>query len=409
MRYFIVTPEQGVMTRSKDVIAMGPDTTVATYASKTDPNVLVADLDPQTAQALTQEGAVLYEDVQFSVLDGIEGVPKGARYWEPEDAAHPMLEVGGLAEVMDQVNAPAAWGRSKGGNVTIAVIDTGVAGGLGEFATARRSSLDIQSAFKGQHWEDPKGHGSMCAAIACGSQSDGGRHDGVAPQATLVAARSNLNATDIFAIYDELIDAKRRGIISGPLVISNSYGLYRCDPEPRLEEDHPYLRNVLLAIDNGITVVFAAGNNHANGLCNHDPTADGPSTIWGVNSHERVISVGTVDRDGANQKLPNPHVNSSRGPGQWSGKLPKPDVVAPTFGEIVWGAGRRVMEWWGTSGACPQVAGLAALLLSLKPDLTPEQIGDLIRSTAKELSGPPNCVGHGVIDCEAAVAALLSA
>ena len=28
----------------------------------------------------------------------------------------------------------------------------------------------------------------------------------------------------------------------------------------------------------------------------------------------------------------------------------KPDVVAPTYGEVVWGNGYRVMEWWGQAG-----------------------------------------------------------
>ena len=34
-----------------------------------------------------------------------------------------------------------------------------------------------------------------------------------------------------------------------------------------------------------------------------------------------------------------------------------------------WGCSTREMEWWGTSGACAQVAGLAALLLSVDPSL----------------------------------------
>jgi len=61
------------------------------------------------------------------------------------------------------------------------------------------------------------------------------------------------------------------------------------------------------------------------------------------------------------------------------------------------------MEWWGTSGACPQVSGLAALILSANPALKPDQVADIIRSTAKPLGGPASCVGSGLIDCGAAV------
>jgi serine protease AprX len=77
--------------------------------------------------------------------------------------------------------------------------------------------------------------------------------------------------------------------------------------------------------------------------------------------------------------------------------------VAPTYGEVVWGSGYQVMEWWGTSGACPQVAGLAALILGLDPTLTPAQVGDVIRATCRDIQLPKACAGAGLIDCEAAV------
>src|SRR5262249_47500181 len=77
--------------------------------------------------------------------------------------------------------------------------------------------------------------------------------------------------------------------------------------------------------------------------------------------------------------------------------------VAPTYGEVIWGSGYQVMEWWGTSGACPQVAGLAALLLSADPALKPAQVGDIIRKTCRGIQLPKTCAGAGLIDCEAAL------
>lgn len=249
----------------------------------------------------------------------------------------------------------------------------------------------------------------MCAAIAAGSREDDGRADGVAPKATVISARTEFFSTDIVNLYDDLIVAKRSGLIQGPLVASNSYGLYSCGPAVSFPETHPYYGIIAQAIADGIFVAFAAGNNHADVLCKHDPLACTPNTIWGPNSHPDIFSVGTVNRNDSNRDPSTPHVNSSRGPGQWSKPgQPKPDCVAPTYGEIAWGSGYANMQWWGTSGACPQAAGLAALLLSIDEDLTPAEIADIIKSTARRIESPSTCTGAGVIDCEAAVEFVLN-
>ncbi len=102
-------------------------------------------------------------------------------------------------------------------------------------------------------------------------------------------------------IYEHLTELKRRGEIDGPLVISNSCGLRRREPPTRALEDDPLAQVVLAAVDEGIPVVFGAGNHHHDELCRHDPTAAEPSTIWGVNSLDQVISVGAVDWNESNQ------------------------------------------------------------------------------------------------------------
>ena len=381
--------------------------------SRSDPTLAIAELDEHDVVVMQDRGAKIYEDVQFAVVppsfDRSDRGARAAEFWRmPADRTALMTPTKSLDDVLVHIKAPDAWAYARGGGTTIAVVDTGICGSLLEFPQNKRSPIDLPTAFAGKHWTDVKGHGSMCATIAAGSKLGGGRFDGVAPDATVLAARTTLTATDVYAIYDELIDAKRKGEIDGPLIISNSYGLYVCDPPAILPLDHPYLGIVLTAIEEGAVVVFAAGNNHYDVLCDHDPTACEPNTIWAVNSHDRVISVGTVNEKESNRDSTTPHANSSRGPGQWAEELPKPDCVAPTYGRVVWGCGYRIMDWWGTSGACPQVAGLAALILSVSPGLTPRQVGDIIRRTCRTIDGALSCVGHGIIDCEAAVSEALS-
>lgn len=61
---------------------------------------------------------------------------------------------------------------------------------------------------------------------------------------------------------------------------------------------------------------------------------------------------------------------------------------------------------WGTSGACPQTAGLASLLLAKQGALSREEVFNVIRSTSARLGHGASCEGTGLIDCAAAVASV---
>jgi len=365
--------------------------------SNVDNKVVIADLPQEEINLLSQsDNFEVFEDIQFQPAFQPEA------WWERE-ALKPTLAVPppwmtkSQADVMAHNSANRAWSRARGAGVTIAVVDTGTDGSMPEFPN--RSPHSYAPSFTSA-WQDTVGHGTMCAAIACGTVATGGRYDGVAPDATLLSARTTLLSTDLYLIYQRLLTLKRGGEFLGGLVVSNSYGLYVCTP-PNFPAGHPYLDLVRLCVAEGIVFVFAAGNNHAGGLCGHSEAACSPNTIWAVNSIDDVITVGTVDWNDSNQQPGSEHSNSSRGPGQWSTRKDKPDIVAPTYGEVAWGGSYQKMEWWGTSGACPQVAGLAALLLSKNPTLTPDQIRAKIRAGARNLAGiAATCVGDGIIDCD---------
>ena len=377
---------------------------VTTSTSDAD-RTLIADLSLEEKANAEQAGAEVFDDIQFYPFGSpLEVVPEKLRYWERgalAPALVPPWMTKTVSDVMDHNRASAAWTYATGVNVTIGIVDTGIAGRMPEFPAARQSPHSKSFAFASE-WSDPKGHGSMCACAAGASASSGGRYDGVAPGSQLMSLRTSLAATDIYLLYDWVIQKKRRGEFPGPVVLSNSYGRYTCGPSG-IPTNHPYLDIVRLAVAEGIPVVFAAGNNHVS-VCNHDPNQCSPNTIWGVNSIDEVLSVGTVNWDEVMNT--GDHEDSSRGPGEWSSAHPKPDCVAPTYGEIVWGNGYRHMEWWGTSGACPQVAGLAALILERDPTLTPQQVYDAIRNNCRDLGLASECQGAGIIDCEKTVRAV---
>lgn len=143
----------------------------------------------------------------------------------------------------------------------------------------------------------------------------------------------------------------------------------------------------------GSIVVFSSGNYH--------PDGNDPNPFVGVAFPGRVSGVLTV---GAITNNGNIQPYSSRGTGL--------DIVAPSGGGNVrttdfegtdgQAAGDYRTDFGGTSAACPQVAGVAALMLSLEPTMTESQIKTRILSTATGV-GYNTTTGHGRLNAQAAL------
>lgn len=237
----------------------------------------------------------------------------------------------------------------------------------------------------------------MCAAIAAGTTAYGGRHNGVAPGAKLIACKTHFYDSQLAAVYDYLADLRESE--NWTIIATNSYGIpVGAAPPP---PGSVFLEALNDAINAGIHVIFSAGNYHA--IAQGQPDACTPTSIWQYKCRADVLTVATCRLDRAMWYY------SSRGPGDLAGQpemREKPDVTAPTpeNGAILYGDDTRVLsDGWGTSGAAPQAAGLAALLLSRRPELSAQAIFDVIRDTAVPLGHGPACEGYGMIDCRAAL------
>ena len=392
-RYFIR------LRHPSQMAALAPMATEAsTYRSKSHADILIAQLRPQDIEKLNKA------EVEVIASTRYEPLQQQRRVQTPLDS-----QPFSLTDVLAHTRASEAWAVSRGAGVNIAMVDTGICGTMPEFAGAKKSQFrwPVPSTGQADPWTDQVGHGSMTGAIAAGTTASGGRYNGVAPDSPIIACKSSFDDTELYQIYDyliQLVDSQK----IGRLVVNNSYGSYVC-AAPSVARGDPFPSIVSLAVSKGIVVVFAAGNNHVV-VCGNDPTQCSPNTIWGTNSMDEVLSIGTVNRDNRMDQPPAKvgeytHRDSSRGPGQLAQSFTKPDCVAPTYGEVMWGCGYSPMEWWGTSGAAPQVAGLAALMLAKNPALTPAQIQTIIRQTCVNIGLPPSCAGAGLIDCLAAVTA----
>ena len=307
-----------------------------------------------------------------------------------------------LDDVRARINVEHAWNHGyEGQEVAIAVVDTGIAGTRPEFPNWKR--LGGWAPANEDPWTDWQGHGTMCACIAAGTVEAHGAFNGIAPQAKIIACRTRFFDSELTSIFDYLADLTDQ--VEMPIVATNSYGIRSGNP-PGIPPG-TFREAVREAIDRGVYVFFSAGNNHE--LAGGNPNQCDPTSIWGLHKSWRsVMTVATCDLEDTMWYY------SSRGPGQFYEAdnevfSRKPDVTAPTpeDGIIVYGDEIQMLpNGWGTSGACPQVAGLAALLLSIGQNWTREQLFDAIRDSAVGVGHGYDCEGSGVIDCDQAVDAI---
>ena len=149
------------MTRLNAGDAAGVD-----YQSKTRPDVLTVNLPAGDLAALRDSGAQVYADIEFEPLGPSrpQRVQRGRddlnRAVEPE--AMTMAGATGLDDVLDQIRARESWTVSRGRGVTIVIVDTGVCGTLREFPTAKRSTIDLPTAYSAPH-RRRAGAGSMAS------------------------------------------------------------------------------------------------------------------------------------------------------------------------------------------------------------------------------------------------------
>jgi serine protease len=297
---------------------------------------------------------------------------------------------------LEQIGAPAAWEATRGEDVVIAIVDTGVdlthpdlAPRLlrdGDGRVVGRDEVDPGSAPQDEH-----GHGTLVAGVAAAAH-DAGLHGhgiaGVAPRARIMPVR--VLDEDGMGSMSTLDAGIRWAVDNGADVINLS--LEAAVPLPGEVVATGPDDAVNYAWERGVPVVAAAGNGTAaTGTPFTDYRSSTPVLLVGA-SDQRDRRAAFSDAGRRDMVL-----------------APGVDIISSHCKPCGRDAEHGYATASGTSLAAPHAAGAVALLLAA--GLDHEQALRRLRETAVEVpgGGVAGTSGHGRIDAAAALAMTMRA
>ncbi|MBT9487169.1 MAG: S8 family peptidase [Rubrivivax sp.] len=369
-------------------------------------------LDAADAAALAQAVAAADADVEFAEPDRmmhIQLTPNDSRYL---DQWHYYEATAGL-------NLPAAWDKSTGVGVRVAVIDTGyrphadlaanLVGGydfIGDtFVSNDGNGRDSDASDPGDAVAagecgvgDPASssswHGTHVAGTIAAVTNNGSGVAGVAFGAKVVPVRVLGKCGGYTSDIADAIVWASGGTVSG--VPANAFpakvlnlslgGGGACDTTTQ--------NAINSARSRGATVVVAAGNSNAN-AANYSPA-----------SCAGVISVAATNRSGGRAYYSNyGTVVDLAAPGG-DVRSSSTNGILSTLNSGSGAPGADSLAWYqGTSMATPHVAGVVALMLAANPALTPDEVESRLKSSTRAFPAACSQCGTGLVDANAAVVA----
>lgn len=359
---------------------------------------VIIKTNPSSNLTSVQMANMLYESEKYADID-----PAFMFDFRPTCANDPMFgSLWGLDNTMNpgiDINVCPAWDITQGSGVKVAVVDSGIDLVHNDLqSNISNLSYDCETQTSPSVLGAPMAydHGTQVGGIIGAVKDNNLQVVGVAPQSELMSISHSFILTNLSA---DLANGIIWAYLNGADVINCSWG----DSSPsgtnfksQALEDAIADAITLGRNGKGTVVVFATGNE------------DG-ALRYPASQITDILAVGAIDSTG------NRWVNSNSGSN--FGTLL--DVVAPGSGIISTIPNNGTSIANGTSLAAPHAAGVAALVLSVNPDLTGQQVRDIIERTAKKVhqnnpysylptTGRPNGtwddqMGYGLINAYEAV------
>lgn len=259
---------------------------------------------------------------------------------------------------MKAVGMNEAWGMGPTGkSVKVGIIDCGLSTLTGDIARSRVEAGPNYTGSIGDSATDIEGHGTFVAGIIGAAKDNRVGIAGVAPECDFYIVKA---LSDMAQAVDDCVEA-------GCQVINMSMGT----PSDRKA-------NLKAAVDAaaaaGVIVVASVGN---------EGDSSTPAQYNYPAAYDSVIGVGGVDQN----------LNVS----VFSNKNDSVFVVAPAEKVASLSLLPGVVSTMdGTSFSTPYVAGLAALLKQMNPDMTLAEFQEILIATSRELAGQ-DYAGYGLI------------
>ncbi|WP_293915035.1 S8 family serine peptidase [Deinococcus sp.] len=307
---------------------------------------------------------------------------------------------------LDAINMRSGWAVTGAQAITVAVLDTGyvddpelsgrVTNGYDFVSDPGRSGdgdgRDADASGVGQF----RYHGEGVANII-GAARDAQGMAGINPLARIVAVR--VGGEDGMISVPDLIDGMRWAaglrVAGAPLntrpariinlsLYADFIPLTGCDARVQKAVDEVTARGVL--------VVAGAANDHAD------------SALYSPAGCQQVLSVAATNRAGRRANY------SNYGAAVALAAPGGEDATTLVFSSVDGPQTRN-----GTSFSAPQVTGVASLMMGLNPNLTPAQVTEVLKQSARPFVGgqcdpdPARSCGAGVLDAGAALRAARAA
>jgi len=323
-------------------------------------------------------------------------------------------------EATGGINAPPAWDKSTGAGVVVGVVDTGYrphadlnanilpgydfisdtfvandgngrdnnAQDPGDWVNPGECGPGDPAAFEASSW-----HGTHVAGTVAAVTNNSNGVAGIAFNARVVPARVLGKCGGFTSDIADAIVWVSGGTVSGVPANANPAKVINISLGGGGSCGATTQNAINSARSRGASVIVAAGNSNSN-AANFSPA-----------NCSGVVTVAAVGRNGGKASYSNFGATVEVAAPGGSGGV---NSVLSTLNAGQMGPGADSYALYnGTSMATPHVVGVTALMLSVKPTLTPDQVTSILQSTARAFPATCSQCGSGIVNANAAVDAAI--